>query len=274
MRPRGRVPLSCGVSSCPVSSEGSPIQISLAPGALLHHPLLLAGAVLIVFVAFYVRAAIGFGSGLISVALLSLFFPIKETVPVVLLLDLLGSAVLGAYDFHEIRWPEFRVLVPGSFVGLVVGSFILADTNAQSLTRFLGIFILAYVIYALAFRPERLPRIGAGWGLPGVFGGVIGSLYGGGGPPLVAYLQMRRLDKRAFRATFQAIALMNNVVRVVIYAGLALLTFPLVGVALFLVPSVLLGVAVGNRLHLRIGPRAFFLATLALLAVVGVNYLL
>ncbi len=269
------MPLSCDVRPPSRLCEGSPIPVSLVPGDLLHHPLLLAGAVVIVFVAFYVRAAIGFGSGLISVALLSLFFPIKETVPVVLLLDLLGSAVLGAYDFHEIRWPELRVLVPGSLVGLVVGSFILADTNAQSLTRFLGVFILLYVIYALVVRPERLPRIGVGWGFPlGVFGGVVGSLYGGGGPPLVAYLQMRRLDKRAFRATFQGIALIGNVVRVFIYAGLALLTFRLAGGALFLVPSVLLGVGVGNRLHLRISPRAFFLATLVLLAAVGVNYLL
>jgi uncharacterized membrane protein YfcA len=44
---------------------------------------------------------IGFGSGLIAVALLTLIFPIKEVVPVVLLLDLLGSVLLGAYDFRE-----------------------------------------------------------------------------------------------------------------------------------------------------------------------------
>ncbi|MCE5359575.1 MAG: TSUP family transporter, partial [Acidithiobacillus sp.] len=87
---------------------------SLAASSLLAHPLLWGIAAFIVFLAFYVRGVIGFGSGLISVSLLTLLFPIKEVVPVVLLLDLLGSVLLGAYDFSEIRWPELRWLLPGS----------------------------------------------------------------------------------------------------------------------------------------------------------------
>ncbi|MBU2844411.1 TSUP family transporter, partial [Acidithiobacillus ferriphilus] len=120
-------------------------QASLSYATLIQNPLLWAIAGGIVLAAFYVRAVIGFGSGLISVALLTLIFPIKEVVPVVLLLDLLGSVLLGAYDFREMRWPELRWLIPGSVIGLAIGSFILADTNAQNLTRFLGVFILAYV---------------------------------------------------------------------------------------------------------------------------------
>ncbi len=250
-------------------------QSSLSFQTLWHEPILWATAAIIVFVAFYVRGVIGFGSGLISVALLTLFFPIKEVVPVVLLLDLLGSVLLGAYDFHEIRWPELRWLVPGSFLGLLVGSYILADSNAQSLTRFLGLFILAYTLYALLLKPERLPRISLRWGLPlGAFGGVIGSLYGGGGPPVVAYLQMRHLDKRAFRATFQGVALTDNVLRLVVYVYLALMNVSLAVGFLMLVPPVLVSLWTGNHLHLRIPQRGFMLATLALLAGVGIKYLI
>ncbi|MGK9452336.1 sulfite exporter TauE/SafE family protein [Acidithiobacillus caldus] len=250
-------------------------QHSLAWSSLWQHPALLGIAALVVLLAFYVRAVIGFGSGLISVALLALIFPVKEVVPVVLLLDLVGSVLLGAYDFHEIRWPELRWLVPGSLLGLAVGAFILADTDAQSLTRFLGLFILAYVVYALVLKPEKLPRLSLPWGLPlGIFGGVIGSLYGGGGPPIVAYLQMRHLDKRAFRATFQGIALADNIVRLFLYIGLSLLTLPLAISFVLLVPPVLLGLWAGNRLHFRIPQRAFLLSTLALLTIVGIQYLI
>ncbi len=250
-------------------------QTSLSFQSLWHEPILWVTAAVIVFLAFYVRGVIGFGSGLISVALLTLFFPIKEVVPVVLLLDLLGSVLLGAYDFQEIRWPELRWLIPGSFLGLLAGSYVLADSDAQSLTRFLGLFVLAYVLYALLLKPERLPRVSLPWGLPlGVSGGVIGSLYGGGGPPIVAYLQMRHLDKRAFRATFQGVALTDNVLRLFLYVYLALLNVSLAVGFLMLIPPVLVGLWAGNHLHLRIPPRAFMLATLSLLAGVGIKYLI
>ncbi len=251
------------------------MHTSLSYATLIQNPLLWAIAGVIILVAFYVRAVIGFGSGLISVALLTLIFPIKEVVPVVLLLDLLGSVLLGAYDFQEMRWPELRWLIPGSLIGLAFGSFILADTNAQNLTRFLGVFILAYVVYALVMKPERLPQVALPWGMPlGIFGGVVGSLYGGGGPPIVAYLQMRHLDKRAFRATFQGIALTDNILRAFMYIALALLTWQLTVGFLLLIPPVLLGLWTGNRLHLRINQRAFLMGTLAVLAVVGLKYLI
>ncbi|MHB1529777.1 MAG: sulfite exporter TauE/SafE family protein [Acidiferrobacteraceae bacterium] len=242
---------------------------------LLHHPAVFGAAIAAVFSAFYVRATIGFGSGLISVAVLSLVFPIKQVVPLVLLLDLLGSVLLGAYDFHEMQWPEISWLLPGSILGLMIGAVILAHTDAQSLTRYLGIFILAYVLYALLIHPERMPKISRPWALPlGIFGGLIGSLYGGGGPPLVAYLQMRHLQKRAFRATFQAIALVDSILRAMMYITLGLLNVTLGIAFLAFIPAVALGLYLGNHLHLRIRQEVFLRATLGLLAVVGIKYLL
>lgn len=229
----------------------------------------------VVFAAFYVRATIGFGSGLISVAFLSLTFPVKEVVPVVLLLDLLGSLLLGAYDLHEMQWRELSWLIPGSIIGLGLGAIVLVHTNAQNLTRFLGIFILAYVVYAIIAKPERMPKVSRGWAFPlGVFGGIIGSLYGGGGPPLVAYLQMRHLDKRAFRATFQAIALADNILRGGLYIGFGLLNWALTLVFVILAPAAALGLYLGNHLHMRINQQTFLRATLALLTAVGLKYLI
>lgn len=241
---------------------------------LLATPELFAFMAAVVFGAFYVRATIGFGSGLISVALLSLDFPVKEVVPVVLLLDLLGSLLLGAYDFHEMQWRELLWLIPGSIIGLALGALVLVHTHTQSLTRFLGIFILAYVLYAVVAKPEKMPQVSRIWALPlGIFGGIIGSLYGGGGPPLVAYLQMRHLDKRAFRATFQAIALADNILRAGLYVGLGLLDKSLFVVFMVLAPAAALGLYLGNHLHMRINQKTFLRGTLGLLVAVGIKYL-
>lgn len=246
----------------------------LDAGTLFHDPLIWMIASGAVFLAGYVRATIGFGSGLIMVGLLTFMFPIKLVVPTVLLLDILGSILLGGYDFKEIRWAELKWLIPGSMVGLGVGAWVLHITPAQHLTLFLGVFLLAYVLYTLWITPENLPRIQRGWGAPlGLFGGVVGSLYGGGGPPIVAYLQMRKLDKRDFRATFQAVALSSNVVRIVFYVVLSLLTLPLLGAFALLMPAMLLGLLLGNRLHFQISEKTFMNGTLILLAIIAVKYL-
>lgn len=250
------------------------IHQSLDIGILMHSPVswLVTGA--IVFLAGYVRVVIGFGSGLIMVGLLTFMFPIKLTVPVVLLLDIVGSILLGGYDFKAIKFKELPWIVTGSVVGIGFGSWLLLVTPAQHLTLFLGIFLLAYVLYTLWVKPQGLPCIKRSWGaLLGLFSGIIGSLYGGGGPPIVAYLQMRKLKKHDFRATFQAIALIDNIIRIGFYLFLSLLTMPLFGAFVLLVPAMILGLFFGNKMHFKISEKAFMNATLILLAIIAVKYI-
>lgn len=249
-------------------------SVALSAHILLHHYWMWIVASGIVFIAGYVRATIGFGSGLIMVGLLTLFFPVKSVVPMVLLLDIVGSIILGGYDFHHIQWKELGWLMPGSILGLAIGAWILKSTPAQHLTFFLGVFLLLYVLYAVWVKVEKLPRARLQWGIIlGFLGGVIGSLYGGGGPPLVAFMQMRKLDKRRFRATFQGIALIDNVIRIAMYIGLALLTLPLTLVFIMLTPAMILGLWFGNKLHLAISEKAFMRGTLLLLFAIAVKYL-
>ncbi|SMC05394.1 hypothetical protein SAMN00768000_2221 [Sulfobacillus thermosulfidooxidans DSM 9293] len=229
-------------------------------------------AFLIVLAAFAIRGMLGFGSGLISVSLLIFFLPIKEVVPIVFLLDGVASLALGSYDFKEIRWQEMPWLWIFTIFGLIVGAWILKTLPAQSVTVLLGVFILLYVIYAIVTKPERLPQVSRVWGAPlGFLGGVIGSLYGGGGPSIVAYFQMRHLDKRAFRASFQFIAITDSIVRGSLYFLLGLLGAKTVITSAWLVPAVAIGLIGGNFLHFRIDARRFQYLVLLVLAFAGIK---
>ncbi len=215
-------------------------------------------AFLIVLAAFAIRGMLGFGSGLISVSLLIFFLPIKQVVPVVFLLDGVASLALGSYDFKEIRWTEIPWLWPFTILGLIVGAWILKAVSAQSVTLLLGVFILLYVLYAAVTRPERLPKAARQWGAPlGFLGGVIGSLYGGGGPSIVAYFQMRHLDKRAFRATFQFIAVTDTVVRGSLYFVLGLLSAETAVTSMWLLPAVAIGLVEGTSCISALMPKSF-----------------
>lgn len=222
--------------------------------------------------AFAIRGMIGFGSGLISVSLLIFFLPIKEAVPVVFLLGALAALALGSYDFKQIAWLEMPWLWIFTILGLIVGAWILKTLPAQSLTVILGIFILLYVLYAAVIKPDRLPMVSKTWGAPlGFLGGIIGSLYGGGGPSIVAYLQMRHLNKREFRASFQFIAATDAVVRGVLYFLLGFLSMRTVLTAAWLLPATGIGLVTGNVLHFRIKPKPFQYMVLVVLAIAGIK---
>lgn len=224
--------------------------------------------IIIVLIAFFVRATIGFGSGLISVSLLTIFLPIRITVPAVFILDFLGSFMLGAYDFKEVNWNDLSYLLPATVFGLLSGAYILKYANPQKLTIFLGIFILMYIIYALKVKQDKLPYVKNSVGAPlGFLGGLIGSLYGGGGPPIVAYLQMKHQGKRTFRATFQIVAITDSIFRAVIYASLGLLTIKVLKFSAILIPSLLVGLFLGNKLHFIINQKTFYYLAIIILTI-------
>ena len=228
----------------------------------------------VVLVAFFVRAIIGFGSGLIAVSILVQLLPVRTVVPLVYLLDFAAAVALGAYDFAHVQWQELRLLLPLSLVGVALGAYWLKIADPEAIVGILGVFILIYVAYAFWFRPERLPPIGRLWAIPlGLVGGVLSSLYGGGGPPLVAYLQLRRLDKRAFRATFQTLAFVDASVRGVFYLLLGMLQPAVLQAALWLAPVVALGLLMGNWVHFRVSERLFLNLTLLVLLLAGLRLL-
>ncbi len=242
------------------------------------HPIstfdIIAGIV-IVLIAFFVRATIGFGSGLISVSLLTLFIPISITVPAVFVLDFLGSILLGAYDFKEVKWDDLSYLLPATVFGLLFGAYILKYADPQKLTVFLGIFILAYVVYAMSIKQDKLPYAKNSVGVPlGFLGGFIGSLYGGGGPPIVAYLQMKHHDKRAFRATFQMVAITDSIFRLFIYTFLGLLTLKALKLSAILIPPVLIGLFLGNKFHFVINQKTFYYLVMIILSFAAIALIL
>jgi uncharacterized membrane protein YfcA len=96
------------------------------------------------------------------------------------------------------------------------------------------------------------------WAAPaGALGGLVGTLFGTGGPFYVIYLRLRQLDKTAFRATAATIFLIDGSSRIVGYffSGFYELdTMLLLAAAL---PVMIVGMYVGGHIHTNISQRTF-----------------
>ena len=93
-------------------------------------------------------------------------------------------------------------------------------------------------------------------------------MFGTGGPPLIVYYRFNGVSKAVFRGNLMAIFLLMTAVRVPSYAAFGLITWPRIWSSFAVLPAVLLGALIGNRIHLRIGEAAFRrLVAVALVAI-------
>jgi len=210
----------------------------------------------VLFLAYLVRGIAGFGSGLVAVPLLSLFAPVTSVVPVVVALDYIGSVSQSVRNLGDIAWREQIALVPFMLIGILSGLYLITELPTWVLAKTLGAFVICFGIYQLLqIRPARGSRLAATY--CGILGGLIGTLFGTGGPLYAIYLNLRGLDKNAFRATFALNFLIDGGVRLIAYAVMGLLDRRTLGHVLVALPIVAAGLFAGGRIQTGLSQKTF-----------------
>jgi len=216
----------------------------------------LAWTSLILFVAYLVRGIAGFGSGLIAIPLLALFHPLTLVVPIVVLLDYLGSAAQGVRNRDAIMWRELAPLLPFTLIGCLIALYLFSSIDPLVLKRSLGVFVLVFAVYQIMPLPDlKGSRI---WAFPaGLFGGLVGTIFGTGGPFYIIYLSLRRLKKNETRASFATYFFIDGSIRLIGFLFIGLLNKALFYALLPWLPIAALGLFVGGRVHIEISNNTF-----------------
>lgn len=236
--------------------------------------LVAVGLVLVVAEAIYVL--LGFGAGLVAVGALALLLPdVRDGVVLLLLVNLPAEIFVVLTSWREVNWRGVAVLMVGIAIGIPVGAWVLGWSNPEVLLTALGAVLLVVGTVFLFVPRERVVHW-PGWvaGPVGLSSGLLTGLFGTGGPPLVLYYQLSGADKAAFRGNLMAIFLLMTLVRVPSYAGMGLITADRLWSSLMVLPAVLAGAWIGNRLHLRIEESTFRRLVAAALVVLGALLLL
>jgi uncharacterized membrane protein YfcA len=228
---------------------------------------------LVLLVAYWVRGMAGFGSGLIAVPLLTLAWPVTIVVPLVVALDYLGSASQGVRNMGEVAWREQLTLIPFMVVGVGVGLWLLRAMSTSVLAKVLGGFVILYAVYQMLPLPDlRGSRAASTY--CGFLGGLVGTLFGTGGPFYVIYLNLRGLERTAFRATFAMNFLIDGGVRLAAFAAAGLFGRQTLGYMLAVLPIAGAGLYVGGRIQTGLSQRTFQIVIRVLLLVSGLALLL
>lgn len=228
------------------------------------------------------------GSGIFLVPVLALVFPPKIALG-------LGAPIMLASDIMGLRnyWGEWRdkddilrIIAAGS-VGIFIGAYFISVIPAHLFKIGIGVFAIVFSIYQLFkdARSLRLPQLGASstnstktaaetsWIPIGILGGVATVLAHAGGMIWSTYFIGKKLDKRCLVATLILLFAISNLIKILTYMKLGILTMESNLIVLAMTPVVIISSNLGNKLNKRLNPELFRKIVLILIMAVGINLL-
>ena len=209
----------------------------------------LAISALVVAGAYVVFGISAFGAALITVPVLSYFYPLDFVLPMCVLLDVAAAIAMGTRFSRDADVAELKWMAPLCLVGAVLGVTLLVKLPRQATLIAFGSFLLAYGIYMLR-REDRERIISRAWApVAGFAGGLMGTMFGIGAPPYAIYLSHRKADKAALRATLSSMVLLSTTIRALVFAAGGLMLADRLQMFAILLPFALGGLWLGNRLQ-------------------------
>jgi uncharacterized membrane protein YfcA len=219
----------------------------------------------IALVAFLLKAMTGFGPAIIVISLGSLIIDPQTIVATSAVLDSIAGAILLRSDWVRGGHRYWAPVAAAIVVGSVVGAVSLKAIPADLFRRVLGIALLILGIWFIAGRTrgdgrgltDVLPaRSGFTDRLATFVGGVLGGLIGISGPPIIWHFG-RRFSKRVFRQILVPVFLIAALARSATYASVGLMDADVVRCIGLALPGLVIGIAVGNRIFLRLSEVVF-----------------
>jgi uncharacterized membrane protein YfcA len=106
----------------------------------------------ILFLATFIRSALGFGEALVAVPLLALVMPVQVAAPLSVLVSITVAIIVVIQDWHHVQLTSARPLVISTLFGIPLGLLVLKFVSESAIKAALGVIIIVFSIYSLAGR--------------------------------------------------------------------------------------------------------------------------
>lgn len=233
-----------------------------------------------VLLGFSVQTALGFGGGLLSMALAAQWMPIQAIVPLLVPLSVAQSIAVLATERQHVAWrPLLRLVVPAMSVGLVVGLWLatLLAEHDPLMRRVYGGLVIALALPGVWPRSSAAPRSSAPRraraAMASVISGIVHGLFATGGPPLAYAAHCLGLERDAFRTTLMSTFLGINVVMVIVMVAQGRLRAEQAPALTVLIAAVVIAVPLGRAMARRLPEATFRRAVYGMLLLIGVSLL-
>lgn len=220
------------------------------------------------------KGAVGAGSPVVAVPILSMLYGVPFAVSVFVVPNLVSNLWQGwQYRKYQLS-PKFALAFAlGGACGAGVGSVLLARLPADLLMRFVAIIVIGYIIFRLARPTWQLSTKRANrWVFPaGFLGGILQGAGGISAPASVTFLNALKMPRATFIVTISIFFVAMSLVQVPALIGLGILTGDRLLFSMIALGPLLVGMPIGAWLARRVPANVFDKLVLALLLVVALK---
>jgi uncharacterized membrane protein YfcA len=222
----------------------------------MTHDLLLAALLIVAsFGTALLSAVAGFGGGVLLLPVFVAGFGPRDAVAVLTIAQLASNGSRVWFNRHEVDRRLVTIFAAGAVPAAVAGALLLSSAPLQALTRVIGAFLLAMVIWHRV-RPNTA-RVGdRGFAALGAASGFGSALVGSVGPVVAPFFLARGLVRGAYIGTEAASAVVMHLTKLIVFGAVAVLTWRTGLIGLALAPAAAGGAWAGkevlDRLHVNV----------------------
>jgi len=213
----------------------------------------LALAALIVAGAALVRGATGFGFAIVATPLLAFLWPTNLATSVVLLLDIVATAMLiGSGALKHLHGRDAVVICASALIGVVIGVFVVKNLPQHAARLGLDLTVLVSALAALLrLRVRALSHRFFAIAVGVLVGAMIGA-YAIGGTLLVAWLIATDREPKEMRALLTLVFGFSDTFSVIMRAALGIFPLQALTAAGLMAPLMILGIFLGSLAFHRV----------------------
>ena len=196
--------------------------------------------------AFFIKGLCGFANTLVFTTILSFHTANVNISPVELILGYPSNIILAWKERRSIQWNICLPLACMVIAGSIPGILFLKNADTGIIKIIFGIIII-FIGLEMLIRELHSPKTKSSRGVLitiGILSGLLCGLYGIGAL-LGAYLNRVTDNTSSFKANICMVFLVENTLRMFLYAWWGILTFDLLKQAAALLPFMLAGLALG-----------------------------
>ncbi|WP_419536446.1 sulfite exporter TauE/SafE family protein [Endozoicomonas sp.] len=223
---------------------------------------------LLALVASLMAAIVGFGGGMMLIAVMPQFFAPSLVIPIHAVTQIASNVSRVAFSFSDVRWSFFYAFFIGSVAGICLFGLLLFNIPTHYIPLAIGIYILLKTwcqqFLRIIEEYENLYLLGF---LQTGLGIVVGST----GPLALSYLANKLTDRNQIIATSAMFMTFSHVAKIPIFGMIGVSLWEHKTVVLIMVAGSVMGSWLGTKIRRKFNNERLLLAIKWLLTALAIN---